>query len=364
MTAAWDQVRKDFDGDQLRVARELRYLTQAALAREAASVADMKLSSAAVSQFELGLAVPSMKTLAALVDVLRVDPEFMTSAAADPQVELPAYFRSLRSAPSHQRRYARNLVQLVHRLAEVLDDEVGLPSRDVPSIATDPWKEDGYRRAAAEDAADKVRKAWKLPRGPVENVVGSLEAHGIVCLRLAFTEDKVDAFSVNFKDHPIAVLTTAKEKWDRSRFDAAHELGHIVMHDEAAAVPEAEKQAHEFAAAFLMPARDIKAHLPHRADWPKLKDLKRTWGVSMAALLMRAKTLGVMDDAAYLGAAKVMSARGWRRHEPVDGDAEEPALLYDAIARCRRKHLSIEDLRRRAAVPADLFDDICDLLHG
>ena len=158
----------------------------------------------------------------------------------------------------------------------------------------------------------------KLERGPVPNVVGFLEAHGVVCARLDFQEARVDAFSVNFRDHPVAVLSTDKNKWDRSRFDAAHELAHLAMHDDAAGVAEAEKQAHEFAAAFLMPASDIRSELPAVADWRRLKALKAEWGVSIAAVLRRAKTLEVMSEAAYVSATKVMSSRltdaAWLSH--------------------------------------------------
>jgi Zn-dependent peptidase ImmA (M78 family) len=65
---------------------------------------------------------------------------------------------------------------------------------------------------------------------------------------------------------------------------------------------EVETQAHRFAAAFLMPKNDIFDKLPERAIWPKLFELKRKWHVSLAALLMRARTLGRMTELAYLTA--------------------------------------------------------------
>lgn len=359
-----ERLRKIFAGDQLRVARDLQRLTQAELARSAGEAGRTKLTSAAISQFELGLAVPTATTLAALSAALEVDAEFLTTAAVDAEADLPAFFRSLRAAPSQERKRARNQVQLVHRLAQVLDDIVGLPARSLPSIPSDPYAEPRDRAAAAADAAATVRKMLKLERGPVPDVVDCLEAHGVVCARLKFQEARIDAFSVNFSDHPVAVLATDKDKWDRSRFDAAHELGHLVMHEEAAGVAEAEKQAHEFAAAFLMPARDIRSELPATADWRRLKELKAEWGVSIAALLRRAKTLEVMSEGVYVSATKVMSARGWRRHEPVNRDPEVPALLRTAIRKARRGGITAEDLRRRALIPQSLFDEICMLIEG
>lgn len=339
-------------------------MTQARLARAAAVAGRTRLTPAAISQFELGAVIPASQTLAALADALDVEPIFLTSAAADRESDLPAFFRSVRATPAGDRKRARNLTQLVHRLVQVLDETVGLPPRSLPDLPTDPFADPPARRAAAEEVAGAVRNAWKLDRGPIPNVVACLEEHGVVCTRLTFREARVDAFSVNFIDHPVVVLSADKDKWDRSRFDAAHELGHLVMHEEAAGVPEAEKQAHEFAAAFLMPARDIRRELPARADWGHLRAMKATWGVSIAALLMRARTLDVMPESAYVSATRIMSARGWRRHEPGDGTPELPKLLSDAMSRARLRGLSPAQLRTRAAIPADLFDDICTLIGG
>ena len=355
-------LRKAFAGDQLRVARELRRLTQAALARAAGEAGRAKLTSAAISQFELGLALPTATTLAALAAALEVDVEFLTTDAVDAEAELPAFFRSLRATPAQERKRARHQVQLVHRLAQVLDDIVGLSSRSLPSIPTDPYAEPRERAAAAEAAAAGARKMLKLGRGPVPDVIGCLETHGVVCARLELQEAKVDAFSVNFSDHPVAVLSTDKAKWDRSRFDAAHELAHLVMHEDAAGVAEAEKQAHEFAAAFLMPAGDIRSELPATADWRSLQALKAEWGVSIAALLRRAKTLGAMSDGVYVSAMKVMAARGWRRHEPVDRHPEIPTLLRTAFHKAQRQGITAEHLRRQAKIPQSLFDEICPLI--
>ena len=81
-----------------------------------------------------------------------------------------------------------------------------------------------------------------------------------------------------------------------------------------------------------MPDRDIRHELPSYADWPTLFDLKRRWQVSLAALLLRAKNLGRMSDASYLTAVKALSARGWRRREPIPiGPPENPARLGQIV---------------------------------
>ncbi len=361
--AGYDSVRESFVGDRLRVARELRRLTQTELAR-LMRTADMGggVSAAAVSQFETGRAVPSPRTIATLLAVLDVEPPFLTQAAADAEQELPGFFRSLRTTPAKERRRARNLAQLVHRLAVVVARHVDLVSRAIPAVPCDPFADPDDRRVQAEHAASEVRRSWRRDPGPVREVVGTIERHGVICARLRFDEQRVDAFSVPFSDYPVVVLAADKDKWDRSRFDAAHELGHIVMHGETAGVPEAERQANEFAAAFLMPADDIRHELPSRADWHQLLSLKDVWGTSLASLLYRARTLGVMPERTYVAATKVMAARGWRRHEPLNRPVESPRLLRDAIDRASASGVTLADLRSEAIIPPDLFDEVCTVI--
>jgi len=169
--------------------------------------------------------------------------------------------------------------------------------------------------------------------------------------------DRIDAFSVPFADRPVVVMSAAKSKKDRSRFDVSHELGHLVMHDPGMrATKIAENQAQVFAAEFLLPGDEIRDELPELFDLDTLLSLKRKWGISIAALLYRAKSLGRMDDDAYLRAMKTMSARGWRRDEPADlGSPEQPTLLRSAMSLAG---LTPQDLSQATRLPLDLLTSV------
>ena len=196
----------------------------------------------------------------------------------------------------------------------------------------------------------------------VPDVVRSIERHGIVVTRVHTSLDGVDAFSVPSRERrPVIVLGADKGLRDRSRFDAAHELGHLVMHDPAdEGSKTAELQAHQFAAAFLMPAQDIRNQLPSRADWPRLLELKAKWQVSIAALLTRARTLDVMAPNTYTQAYKFMSMRGWRKNEPGRlGAPESPVLLQAAVDLASSFGNPLPKLAARAGLP---YDDVLALL--
>jgi Zn-dependent peptidase ImmA (M78 family) len=232
-----------------------------------------------------------------------------------------------------------------------LEKFVALPELDLPRAQ--PAVENGATREAIEIVAQDVRRSWGIPPGPIDDVVRTLERHGIVTTRFYVGMDDVDAFCVAFTDRPIIALGADKGKRDRSRFDATHELGHLVMHHaEQVGSKVIETQAHQFAAAFLMPADDIREELPRRADWTALLKLKAKWHVSIAALLMRARALNVMDEHTYSQAWKTLSVRGWRKQEPGElGPPESPVLLQRALDVAADAGMAFEELLQRSGLP-------------
>jgi len=306
-----------FERGRLRVARELVGLSQAHLA------AEVGLTPAAISQFESGAARPSPDTIGKLSAMLQVPPAFFGRPLTETH---EGFFRSLRRTAVVDRRRARAIAHIAHDLALHAANTGQFAANGVPEIPASGL--DAPRREI-EGIAAQVRASWHVSAGPMANVVELLEERGVVVIRLPLGSADVDAFSLPFSDHPVVVLGTDKNDRTRSRFDAAHELAHLVLHGEQIwGLKEVEAQAHQFAAALLMPADEIHDQLPTSVDWTKLFELKRHWQVSLAALLMRARTLNRMTESTYLTAIKASSARGWRRLEPVPlGLPEQPRHL-------------------------------------
>lgn len=85
---------------------------------------------------------------------------------------------------------------------------------------------------------------------------------------------------------------------DRFRFSLAHELGHMVMHNAPDEDQKMEEEAHRFAAAFMMPAAEIKPYLVGM----KLSNLGRVkafWKMSIKALIRRAFDLGMITPSQH-----------------------------------------------------------------
>lgn len=345
------------DPHRVRRAREARSLTQAELAKAVTELTGRTLSAPAISQIERGATKPSPETLGGLAHALRYPPAFFATrfnATGRPEPDPYGFFRSLRTTSARDRRSALAHAFLVHDLVVVLERHLRLPDLDVPKH---PVGRDADAGAPAAAAA-MVRAAWHVPAGPIPNVVRQLERAGIAVARLTTGLRAVDAFSVNFPERPVVILGDDKGKRARSRFDAAHELGHLVMHSDATDWESvSETQAHAFAAEFLMPEQDVRDDLAaDKLTWRRLVDLKVRWGTSVAALVRRARDLNVINSLEYTNWMKGISARGWRVDEPGDrelGPPEAPVILELAVERLGRMGLPFAEVVSEAGLPLD-----------
>jgi Zn-dependent peptidase ImmA (M78 family)/transcriptional regulator with XRE-family HTH domain len=181
-----------------------------------------------------------------------------------------------------------------------------------------------------EEAAMLIRHYWKLPNGPVMNLVGEIENAGGIVYLLPFGTDKLDAISQSVQGSPPLFLVNSEIPGDRLRFTLAHELGHIIMHSRSPS-EEAERDADRFAAAFLMPEDDISDDLEDISIKKAASVLKPYWKVAISALLRRAKDLEKITPNQYVNFCKQLSYYGYRKREPVDIPLEKPTVLKETI---------------------------------
>lgn len=341
MTRA-DAATVAFTGARLQLARYRAGLTM----RELAARAD--LSHAMISQYETGKGTPTRAVLARLAVATGVSAQFFTAPRPISIGGLEGtHFRSLRSTSKAARTTAWSWTETVLDLADALEEHVRLPEPDVPQVPVAP----DARVEELEHAAQLVRRHWQLPDGPVGHLVRNLEAHGVLVACLPVADQGIDAYSHRQGDRPVIILGTDKADAARSRFDAAHELGHLVCHLEADPGSTQEQQAHAFAAELLMPRTAMLQVLPHRFSLPAYARLKHTWGVSLAALLYRARQLQVLSDASYRRAVIGLNQSYGRRVEPFPLPRhEQPALLAKALTVAE---VSVEDLAAAVALPVD-----------
>ncbi|MFE9102322.1 helix-turn-helix domain-containing protein [Actinomadura geliboluensis] len=337
-----------FDCERLTLARRLRGLRKNQLADAVGTTPK------AIGRYEAGVQRPDEMTLRRLAIALGVPVAFFHGGRSPVSLD-GAHFRSLRSTSQIERDQALAYGRIATDVVAALEDLVDFPEVDLPEYPVSP---DEIAGPGPVEAARLTRKALLEQAGPVPHVVRLLEKHGVIVLVLPRAAERVDAFSVGVHPRPMVFFNPAKGDYWRNRFDAAHELGHLVMHADAEPGEKVvEDQAHRFAAEFLMPEQDIAGELPGTADWERLGRLKATWGVSIAALLYRSRTLGIMQETAYRNAMSAMSSRGWRRHEPGPARAlEQPTMLTRAIEIVGQAGTDRDRVAERARVPRGDLD--------
>lgn len=205
--------------------------------------------------------------------------------------------------------------------------------------------------------AAQVREELDLPGGPVANLVGALEAAGVVVFQRPLGSTAQDAVSSwpHGGDRLPLLIVNFGLSGDRQRFTIAHELGHLVMHR----VPgdDQEKEADLFAASLLAPADDIRDDLNGltTAQFRRLLELKPKWGMSVAALIRRAFDIGEISDRQYREFQLRINRLGWKTSEPIDVPAEHPRVVHDALQRRLENGQTVTELARLALMTEDSF---------
>lgn len=204
-----------------------------------------------------------------------------------------------------------------------------------------------------EKIAQFVRANWRMPIGPVNNLTSTIERAGGIVLRFDFGTRDIDALSEWPDDTPPIFYVNSQAPADRARFSLAHELGHIVMHNNASETMEYE--ADRFASEFLMPERDIATQLDS-ITLRRAGSLKPHWKTSMASLVRRAKDLNRISPERYTRICREISKLGYRKKEPVSIEYEHPTLASKISEVFQESnHFSDDELARMLYIyPDDL----------
>lgn len=300
------------NGDRVKQARELTGLTQTQLAKK------VGVTQAMIAHIEGGFKQPSDEVLAAIASTTSLPTRFFRQG---PPADLPAGSLMYRARSGASRRK----LQEAHRYAQiVLELATGLAAR-VRSI---PLKLTPSNASPQEAATSTRRDLGLSPTQPIPHLVRAIEKAGGIVLALPQSE-QVDAFAVWAGKLPILAIAE-HNAGDRARLTVAHEMGHLIMHRGSTTDAEIEREAYQFAAELLMPRSTIERDFARiGASLVAIAQLKLRWGVSMQALIRRARDIDVITDRQYHYLMQQLSARGWRTKEPANLQvaAEKPRLL-------------------------------------
>lgn len=358
-----------FVGARLTEARQARGLT-------GTDLADLiGVSPQSVSQYEHGKQSPSPEMIELISGKLNMPLAYFTRPIRHTEIN-PIYWRGRTTATRAARDRAEIRLVWIREILDYLAGFFDFPHLDVPKIPDLPKDFRQIDTDIIETASAYVRMHWRIPEGPMPDLLLEMENNGIVVSRIIVGAEKLDAFSQWSSVYriPFVVLGRDKASAARQRFDAAHELAHLVLHNNvdpkrlnsAADYKILEDQAHYFASAILLPA-DAFINALWMPTLDGMLALKDSWKVSVGAMIKRCKSLDIIDDEGEKRLWINYNRRGWRKAEPYDIkiEKERPRLLRRSISQLiSEEEQSVSQILAAIPIAPRDIEELCDIDPG
>lgn len=244
------------------------------------------------------------------------------------------FFRSRLTATQKSKQPAEYLLKYAVIVRDFLDNYV-----EFPSLINTEGNDDDI-----EGTAKIIRNLLKLEENPINDVIEVAELLGITVVQFDYDELKVDAFSsmceINENEYFI-IVTGNNRSFYRQQFSLSHEIGHWLLHRDINPQEldkdeynDMEKQANNFAAAFLLPKEAFTVDFKKiSVNIENLLKLKQKWNVSLAAIIERSKQLNLISQDTRNKLYRQINYRGWRNPEPFDNETPttEPLAINQAM---------------------------------
>jgi len=284
---------------------------------------------------------PAPETVAAIAAALDFPRAFFHGEECNELTPEAVSFRSLSTLSARQRDAALAAGAIAFEIHDWIASRFTLPQPQLLDL----------RHEDPLAAADAMRSHWGIGTKPIAHMIKLLEAKGVRVFALAEQHKNVDAFSCWHGEIPFIFLNTFKSA-ERSRFDAAHELGHLGLHVHGGnAGRDVEREADIFASAFLVHRGDLISHIGRVKSLDQLVIAKKRWGVSVAALARTAFNSGLLSDWHYRDLCRHMSMLGYRTNEP-NGIAREKSVLWRMVfGELWKEGITRENVAKALSIP-------------
>jgi Zn-dependent peptidase ImmA (M78 family)/DNA-binding XRE family transcriptional regulator len=289
-----------------------------------------KLSRQALHKYEKGDAIPNSEILALLSEILKVRPDYFFS---DLKIEIGNIeYRKMAKLPAREEhKVVEQTREYLSRYLE-LEEIVGIEN-DFANPLTDLAAVSDFEQANA--AADLLRDRWNLGADPLFNVCQLLEDKHIKVVEIDadFVFDGMQTW-VNGTVPVLAFNKNIIGKPDRIRFTLLHELAHLLLKFEGLEEKRKEKLCHQFAGAMLIPKNTLIDKLGikrSRLSLIELGNLKKQFGISIQALIVRASECGIISENYARQFLQQIKEEGWRSTEPIAYEGIELSERFDQL---------------------------------
>lgn len=318
-----------------------------------ADAIDNQLSRQALHRYEKGEVIPDAEKINLLSKALNVSPDyfFRTTKVELSEIE----YRKLSNMPQKEASVIKEKTkEYLSRYLE-LEEILGLPNEFENHLKD-------FEIVTSLDQVNKaakfLREKWNLGNGAIFNVVEILEDKNIKVVKLNVDEDFDGLQTFVNETIPVVAYNIKKaNKPDRIRLTLLHELAHLLLNFGDISLKQKETLCFQFAGAMLLPEETIKAELgEHRNKLSTLElgNIKKQYGISMQAIVMRAKDCGIINDHYTRQFFFFIKQMNWKIDEPFEYQGVEEsnrfeqllfrALIEDQISTSKAASLSNKSL--------------------
>ncbi|MDR1773269.1 MAG: ImmA/IrrE family metallo-endopeptidase, partial [Clostridioides sp.] len=318
--------------ERIKEARLSRCMSQAELSKITG------VSPQVISLYEKGDSKPSPSVLIKIIEELNFPMDFFFQKYDNDYNEEDnsiIFFRSNKSRTKKLENACEVKIKWVERVYNILKSYFYMPEINIPDLNITDYE--SLDDNDIENITLKLREYWNLGEAPIGNLISMLQKNGFVISRIEVGSKKVDAFSKWIGDVPYIFLGSDKDCAVRSRFDLAHELGHLILHkninfEDIKEMDKLEEQANRFASAFLLPIESFNREV-YSSSIDGFLLLKKRWKVSMSAMIRRCLDTEILTDNQVRYLKAQMTQNGYWHREPLDDTLkiEKPYLFKQAF---------------------------------
>lgn len=320
-------------GERIKQARIYREMSQTDLAEL------LKVKKQSISKYEKGDMLPSMDIIFRLRGALRFPIEFFYMPYEEEEKKQSIIYFRTKNIPKRIQDHLEETIRLVdEQIMPFYLKYINFPKPDLPNLEEYiTYGKCGYKKEDIRYIVKSLREYWGMGKEPITNLAYILQTKGFVLIKKEISQNKTDGFSRWINDIPYILTSSNKDSAVRSRFDHAHELAHLILHNGVGIEEQGNKpiehDADYFASEFLYPS---EAFIEDIRDLPLTLEsfirLKEKWKISIQAIIRKCLDLELISDEKYTYFQKRISFKGWRKREPLDDVLiiEKTRILADA----------------------------------
>lgn len=265
--------------------------------RELSARMDGIVSHNAIKKYEAGVMMPDSKVLLALSNALNVKTDYFFKSY-EVNIDSIEFRKKSKLSVKDTNAIREKVTDSISNYIELeqflnLNSSFVNPINDIIVSTGDD----------VELAVNQLLTSWKVGFNALPNVVGLLEDKEIKVIEIADSE-KFDGLSGWANSNIPVIVINKNVPIERKRLTALHELAHLLLvFDDHVEPKQKEQLCHRFAGAMLMPKETFIQETGFSRNHFSLQELvalKETYGISIQAIMARAKDLGIISEERFI----------------------------------------------------------------